>query len=59
MNPPVNEQGQKEMQDKMAQKIKAKVPNDRPEEMEIEALRSPQGANIANNSSVNDNMQPN
>jgi hypothetical protein len=43
----------------LAQKIKDKVPNDRPDEMEIAALRFPQGAVVTNNSSVNDNMQPN
>ena len=59
MNPPVNEQEQKQMQDTTAQKIKAKVLNDRPEEMEIESLRLPQGASIANNGRANDNMQPN
>lgn len=47
------------MQDTTAQKIKDKVPTDRPKEMEIEALHLPQGASIANNSSINDNMQPN
>jgi hypothetical protein len=61
MNPPVSEQEQKQVLDTTAQKIKDKVPKDRPDEMEIAAFRLPQGAIIANNSSVNDNdnMQPN
>ncbi len=59
INPSVKEQEQKQIPDTVAQKIKDKVPNDRPDEMEIAALRFPQGAVVANNSSVNDNMQPN
>ena len=60
--PPVSEQEQQQKQvlDTTAQKIKVKVPNNGPDEMEIAALRLPQGAVVANNSSVNDNnMQPN
>ena len=53
------EQQQKQVLDTTAQKIKVKVPNNGPDEMEIAALRLPQGAVVANNSSVNDNMQPN
>ena len=62
MIPPVSEQEQQQKQilDTTAQKIKVKVPNNGPDEMEIAALRLPQGAIVANNSSVNDNnMQPN
>ena len=60
MIPPVSEQEQqKQILDTTAQKIKVKVPNDGPDEMEIAALRLPQGAVVANNSSVNDNMHPN
>ncbi len=59
INPSINEQEQKQIPDTTAQKIKDKVPNDRPDQMEIAALRLPQGAVVENNSSVNDNMQPN
>jgi hypothetical protein len=61
INPSVSEQDQeqKQISDTTAQKIKDKVANDRRDEMEIEALRFPQGAVVANNSSVNDNMQSN
>jgi hypothetical protein len=59
INPSVSEQEQKQVLDTTTQKIKDKVPNDRPDEMEIAALRLPQGAIIANNSSANDNMSPN
>ena len=60
MIPPVSEQEQqKQVLDTTAQKIKVKVLNNGPDEMEIAALRLPQGAVVANNSSVNDNMQPN
>jgi subtilisin len=61
INPSVSEQDQeqKQISDTTAQKIKDKVPNDRRDEMEIAALRFPQGAVVANNSSINDNMQPN
>ncbi|MGA9942020.1 MAG: Ig-like domain-containing protein [Nitrososphaeraceae archaeon] len=60
--PPVSEQEQQQKQvlDTTAQKIKVKVPNNGPDEMELAALRLPQGAVVANNSSVNDNnMLPN
>ena len=60
MIPPVSEQEQqKQILDTTAQKIKDKVPNDRLDEMEMPALHLPQGAIVANNSSVNDNTQPN
>lgn len=60
INPSVSEQEQKQILDTTAQKIKDKVPNDRHDEMEIATLRLPQGAVVANNSSINENnMQPN
>ena len=60
INPPVSEQEQqKQILDTRAQKIKDEVPIDRPDEMEMATLGFPQGAVVANNSSVNDNMQPN
>jgi hypothetical protein len=43
LNPPVSQQKQKQVLDPTAQKIKDKVPHDRPAEMEIAALRLPQG----------------
>lgn len=59
INPSVKEQEQKQILDTTAQKIKDKVPNDPPDEMEIAALRLSQGPILANNSSINNNMQPN
>ena len=60
INPPLSEQEQqKQILDTTAQKIRVKVPNNGPDEMEIVELRFPHGAIVANNSSINDNMQPN
>jgi hypothetical protein len=60
MMPPVSEQEQqKQILGTTAEKIKVKVPNERPDEMEIAALVLPQGSIVANDSTVNDNMQPN
>jgi len=67
INPPVSEQEQQKQilyltgadPIRWHKKIKDKVPNDRPDEMEMATLRFPQCAIVANNSSVNDNMQPN
>lgn len=60
MNPQASEQEQqKQILDTTAQKIKVKVLIERPDEMEIAAFGLPHGAIVANNSTVNDNMQPN
>ena len=60
MRPPVSEQEQqKQILGTTAQKIKVKVPNERPDEMERAALVLPQGSIVANNSSISGNMQPN